>query len=74
MIKMYGVTEKAINNVCKYLSDRWIKELQLVDETNKLYDVIIDAVVKINNERVWIDSCGNKEYIDLNDFVKLEVF
>lgn len=74
MIRMYGVTEKAINNVCKYLSDRWIKELTLIDEDNRLYDIVIDAIVKINNERVWIDSCGAKEYIEMDDFVKMEIF
>ena len=73
-ITMYGVTEKAINQVSKYLSKGWLKEITLVDEDNRLYDIVIDAIVKINSERVWIDYCGAKEYIKADDFVKLEVF
>ena len=72
-IKMYSVRGKELNRVTSEIGDNWIKHLELDDSENDLYNIEIDAIVKINSDRVWIDSRGNKDYFDSEDFEIIKI-
>lgn len=73
-IKIIGLSAKAIERVNYYIGDSWLKTCTPNDAPD-LYDAILSehTIVKVNSDKIWIDTIYGDEDIAAEEFVSLEV-